>query len=347
MLKTTKRYVITTNALNAYKFRLLSLGLDWKQYNNNSILLYMHYRATGRSKDEVQPLGNVQEIEYDEKTGEFSGRLYFNPKDPFAVSVYEMYENGTMNMLSIGVEVVELSEDPELMEAGQLYATVTKAIVKEISCVDIGANAEACGVALYDASGKTITLSDKSSLQPFFQNQNSFTNPSMKITTLSAPAILTLLKLADTASEADAVQAIQSLVTLADTQAGQITTLTTEKKKAEDDLTALKTLSDNEKITTLANSGVGTKYTKDAVPGLIKLATADFETTKAHIEAMPVFKSLSDSFQDNNERDPELAELCKKTFIELFHMGKVEAVKLGAPDEYKRIYKTHYGKDPK
>lgn len=331
--------------MNAYKFRVFTEGLDWKLYFNNPIMLWMHFRASGRDEKEVKPLGNVREIEIDLKTGEVTGRLYFNDLYPYAVEVYNMYENGTMNMLSLGVEPTEWSEDPDQMEPGQLYASITKGIVKEISCVDIGANAEAYGVALYDASGSQISLSDSSAIKNLLTPQ--IQNSNMKLTTLSAPAILTLLKLSDAATESEAVQAIQKLVTLADTQAGEITTLKSEKKQAEDDLTALKTLSDNEKITTLANSGVGTKYTKDAVPGLIKLATADYDTTKAHIEAMPAFKSLSDSFQDNNERDPELTELCKKTFIELFHLGKAEAVKLGAPDEYKRIYKAHYGRDPK
>lgn len=346
MLKTTKRYVITTNAMNAYKFRLLSLGLDWKQYDNNPIMLYMHFRASGRSRDEVQPLGSVREIEYNEQTGEYTGRLYFNPKDAFAVSVYEMYENGTMNMLSIGVEVVELSEDPELMEAGQLYATVTKAIVKEISCVDIGANAEACAVALYDATGKTIMLSDKTSLQPFFSNQQ--INSNMKLVTLSAPAILTLLKLSDAATEAEAVAAIQNLVTLSDTQKTQIETLTGEKKKAEEDLDALKTLSDTQKIETLVNSGVGSKYTKDMVPHLTKLAEGNFENAKQLIEKMPVYASLADSINNGEaEKDPELEAMCKKTFLQLFHSGELETVKLKAPEDFKRIYKAHYGKEPK
>lgn len=347
MLKTTKRYVITTNAVNAYKFRLLSLGLDWSLYDNNPIMLYMHRRATGQNKDEVQPLGNVREIEYDEATGEYTGRLYFNPKDPFAVSVYEMYENGTMNMLSIGFEPVEMSEDPELMEPGQLYATITKAIVKEISCVDIGANAEACGVALYDASGKLITLSDTTTLKTFFKPLT--TVESMKITTLAAPAILIALKLDENTTEAAVFSKITDLVTLADTQGKTIQTLTQEKTKVETDLAELVKLSNAEKITALVDGAVNDrKITEGQKAKWMKLAEGDFENAKSLLDDMAGSPALDKALHTGNESgDPEMKTLAAKSYDELFLSGEIMKLQAGAPEEFKRIYKAKFGKDPK
>ncbi len=159
MLKTTKRYVITTNALNSKGFRILSEGIDWTDYNNNPILLYMHYRPTGADKNEIRAIGNVRDIQTD-SNGVVTGQLYFNDKYDFAVSIFEGYENGTYNMLSLCAQPLESSDKPEHILAGQTLPTVSKCKAKEISCIDIGSNGEAIGVELCDTAGNIIKLSD-------------------------------------------------------------------------------------------------------------------------------------------------------------------------------------------
>jgi hypothetical protein len=158
MLKTKKRYVITSNALNSQGFRILSEGIDWSEYNNNPIMLYMHYRATGQNKDEVRVIGNVRELQTD-KNGVVTGQPYFNEKYPFAVDLFNDYEAGSYNMFSLAAQPLEWSTAPEHLLPNQLLGTVIRSIAKEISCVDIGSNPEAFGAVLYDKSGSLIKLS--------------------------------------------------------------------------------------------------------------------------------------------------------------------------------------------
>ncbi len=349
MLKTTKRYVITTNAVNAYGFRVLTKGIDWSLYDGNPIMLYMHFRATGQNENEVKALGNVREIETDEN-GVVTGRLYFNDKYPFAVQMYDGYENGTYNMLSIGVHPVELSDAPELLLPGQTYPTVSKSIAKEISCVDIGANPEALGVALYDASGKIITLSDQGEKDHFFHNQIS----QMKILTLSAPAILTLLKLSDTTPEAEVFEKIKTLVTLADDQAAKIVTLSADKATAEGKVLELtKKLDDqvalvlSDKIDSLLNQAVADrKITADELPSWKELATVNL----AHVEKVIGLKAgavtVSQHLNTPSSND-KLIKLCEKTYDQLFAAGELEYVKLNDVEAYKTIYKNKFGSEPK
>jgi len=350
MLISTKRYVITTNKQNAYRFRVATAGIDWSLYYNNPIMLYMHFRATGQHEKEVKALGNVREIEIDDE-GVVTGRLYFNDKYPFAVEMYEGYENGTYNMLSIGVEPIELSDDPSVMEPGQLYATITKSIAKEISCVDIGANSEAVGVALYDASGKIITLSDKS-LEALTNNSQIF---NMKLVTLSAPAILTLLKLGDTASETEAVSAIQNLVTLSATQGTTIEQLKSDKLAIESEKTELETkLADQatvmltDKVESLVQGAVDDrKITKDEKDGYITLATSNYEQVEKILGAKTGSPTVNDRLKNSgDEKKDDLAKLCDKSYDELFESGELNQVKLASPDNYKRIFKAKFNREP-
>lgn len=159
MLKTSKRYVINTNTVNNYGYRVISEGIDQTDYNNNPIMLWMHYRPTGESRDEVLCLGSVKEIMID-KQGTMTGQPYFDDSDTFAVSIYNKYENGTYNMLSLLAQPIEASTEPKDMIDGQTGPTFTKSKLKEISCVDIGGNPKAHGVALCDANGSIIRLAD-------------------------------------------------------------------------------------------------------------------------------------------------------------------------------------------
>lgn len=333
MLKSTQRYIITTNDLNSFRFRILTDGLDWKLYKKNSILLFMHYRATGINTSEYKALGSVREIEIDDN-GVVTGRLYFNDKYPPAVEMYDAYENGTYNMLSIGVEPIELSDDPEHMLPGQCGCTVTKGIVKEISCVDIGANTEACAVVLYDPSGKMITLSDQS-LKSLIPSKTEKVN--MKLLTLSAPALLAILKLADTATEAEANMAIQNLVTLADSQATTIQTLTGEKKEADDkavkletDLAAQVKLALDGKIETLVQGAIDNrKITADQKQHFVGLAATSYDSVEKILNGMtgtPTVKSqLSEDKGDKSAM--RIAELVKLSFDVLFNNGGLAELK--------------------
>lgn len=60
-------------------------------------------------------------------------------------------------MVSAGLTIIELSDDPKYLLPGQRRMTITKSKLDEVSVVDIGANDDA--LALYNAEGSRITLS--------------------------------------------------------------------------------------------------------------------------------------------------------------------------------------------
>ncbi|MGB4774093.1 MAG: hypothetical protein WBP45_02880 [Daejeonella sp.] len=354
MLKTTKRYVITTNGINAFGFRVLSEGIDLSLYENNPLMLWMHFRAVGHKKDEVLPLGNVKEIQVD-SNGVMTGRLYFDDKDKFAVSIYEKYENGTLNMLSLGTQPIDVSDNPDNLLPGQSGPTVMKSVLKEISCVDIGANPEAYAVALYDANDKLITLSDDSIRALILTKQKT----EMKLIHLSAPAILALLKLpAETATEAEATAAIQNLVTLADQQNAKIESLKAEKKTADETAAGLQTkldeqvkLANTAKIETLVQGAVDArKITAGQKAEFVKLAEGNFESVEKLLNGMAgaatVQATLAAGGSVTDAQKEELVTLTKLSFNELFNSGKLEKLKAADPETYKAKYKEKFGKEP-
>ncbi len=186
MKRTTKRYVITTGAVNCYGYRILTDGVDYTQYQNNPVLLWMHIRADGNNKNQILPLGRMVEIRREGDA--LTGQPEFDENDSFAMSVFNKYENGTLNMLSLGAKSVETSEDPQYMLPGQTNPTVIRCKVTDISAVDIGGNDQAKAVQLYDANGREIALS-QGSITSFLQlakkgDQLANSNPQHKQSTI-------------------------------------------------------------------------------------------------------------------------------------------------------------------
>ncbi|MBR4962950.1 MAG: HK97 family phage prohead protease, partial [Muribaculaceae bacterium] len=147
--------VISTSAVNSYGFRVLTEGIDTTQFERNPILLWMHNRPMRGTKDEVLPLGRVENLR---KEGDkLIGSLVFDSADEFAKQIESKWQNGIIKMVSAGLEVISTDESPELMLPGQTGTTITKSKLKEVSVVDIGANDDA--LALYHR-GEMLLLSD-------------------------------------------------------------------------------------------------------------------------------------------------------------------------------------------
>ena len=141
----TKRVRISNESLNSYGTRVLTAGMNVDQYNRNPVLLYMHQRG--------QVIGCVKDlrVEGDEVTGE----LVFDEATELSQRCKKQYEFGSLKMVSVGIDVQELSEDPKLLVQGQTCPTITKSKLFEVSLVDIGANDDAI---VLQKDGKRIEL---------------------------------------------------------------------------------------------------------------------------------------------------------------------------------------------
>lgn len=146
-----KEAIISTERVNSYGSRVKTDGIDYSQYEKNPILLFMHRR--GRKED--MPIGIMTNLRVE------NGILYGTPKFDDDTederNISKKWDRGTLRMLSAGLDVLEWSEAPEMLMAGQTRPTVTKSKLIEVSVVDIGSNDDALQVGLYH-DGKLLTL---------------------------------------------------------------------------------------------------------------------------------------------------------------------------------------------
>ena len=141
-----KEAIISTERVNSYGSRVITAGIE-----KNPVLLYMHRR--GRRED--MPIGIMTNIR--EENGILYGTPKFDDDTEDERNISKKWERGTLRMLSAGLDVLEWSEEPEMLMAGQTRPTVTKSKLIEVSVVDIGSNDDALQVGLYH-DGKLLTL---------------------------------------------------------------------------------------------------------------------------------------------------------------------------------------------
>ena len=129
----TKRVRISNERLNSYGTRVLTSGLNIEQYNRNPVLLYMHQRG--------QVIGLVKDLRVE--GADVTGELVFDEATELSRRCKQQWEFGSLKMVSVGIDIIEMSESPEHLVPGQTSATITKSKLFEVSLVDIGANADA------------------------------------------------------------------------------------------------------------------------------------------------------------------------------------------------------------
>lgn len=321
MAKSTKRFIISTSALNSQGFRLLTSGAVLDSFNKNPLLLWNHQRPSGNSTDQVLPIGHWEDIEIN--GDEISGVPVFDKTDDFAMKIFNKVENGTIKMASAGAKILETSDDPKLILPGQTKETATKWELLEASICDIGSNPESLVVALYDNSETIITLSN-SLITPL-----KMTDPEKKVETTDTEK--------------------QELAKLNET----IKNLEEENKKLKEQIEASAKLAETEKIANLVNTAISErKFTEAEKPHYEKLAAADFETTKALIASLQSDVSLENRFSQNTQKEAaataRVEELSKKSGDELFMTpGAFAYLKEHSPEVYKLKYKEKFGVEPR
>ncbi|MCD8177301.1 MAG: hypothetical protein LUE98_07715 [Tannerellaceae bacterium] len=161
-----KRLIWTDESLNCYGFWLLTEGGDLSDFKKNPIMLYNHHRTWSGKTDEILPIGVWED--YKVEGGVITGSPRFDLKDDFAKKIAGKVEGGFLKACSVGIRILEVSEDPKYLKPGQTRPTVVKWKLKEVSIVDIPVNPNAAGIVLYDANDNVITLSESgnSSLLP-------------------------------------------------------------------------------------------------------------------------------------------------------------------------------------
>lgn len=189
-----KRVRISNESLNSYGTRIMTAGLDITQYQRNPVLLYMHQRGT--------VIGFVKDIRKED--GEVTGELAFDEASPESIRVKKQFEFGSLKMVSAGIDILELSEDPSFLVQGQTRPTVTRSKLVEVSVVDIGSNDDAL---VLSKDGARLELGkDGTSPLPLIGNKPHKQEQHMELTQLALE-----LGLPATATEAEVKAKIAEL----------------------------------------------------------------------------------------------------------------------------------------
>jgi hypothetical protein len=149
-----KEVVISNSKLNDRGTRVLTSGIDIKQYQRNPVLLWQHSRPYRGTKDEVLPIGKIDNLRIDGDS--LIGTPVFDEGDEFAKQIKAKWDAGFLKMVSAGIDIIETSEDITLMVPGQRRATITKSKLYEVSIVDIGSNDDAI---VFYKEGKRLNMS--------------------------------------------------------------------------------------------------------------------------------------------------------------------------------------------
>lgn len=133
----TYDFIVNTESVNSYGYRVLTDGIATEQYMRNPVVLYGHNRGSNGS----EVIGRTTALRKEE--GKLIATVEFDEKDEFAQKVAGKVERGFVRMASLYAEITATSVAPEHLAEGQTLETVTACKMIELSIVDIGGNDDA------------------------------------------------------------------------------------------------------------------------------------------------------------------------------------------------------------
>lgn len=198
----------------------------------------------------------------------------FDEKDPFAVQMKTKFHEGILNAASLGIRVIEWSDEDSLIKKGQSNMTVKACQLIEISLVDIPSNPNA--IALYEDGNDTLLLggdlakSETSAIVPKINKKN--------IPVMFNKEVLLSLGLPPDATQQQVESAIQLNVANSKAQADRMAELEQQQKQ--------------DKAERLIDDAIAQgKLVLGDREHLLKLALGDYETTKAFLDKKTAYKS--------------------------------------------------------
>lgn len=308
-----KRVRITNDSLNSYGFRVLTDGLDVMQYNRNPVLLNMHERGN--------VIGYVKDLKVE--NNEVTGELMFDCASELSQRCKKQFEFGSLRMVSAGLEILETSEDPDLLVPGQTRPTITKSKLFEVSVVDVGANDDAL---VLHKDGKRVTLGRDGECDLPLLNNN---NKNQKTEEMENKTIALQLGLPETATEAEISAKFAELKQLKEENASLL--------KEKETLALVN-------ITNLVTQAIAEKRLEEKDKDQFvelgkKIGAEELEKT---LKAMHPAVKLS-SVLGHQGGAPAGEQ--KYTKLSEVPADQIATLRADNPEEYKQLYKAEYGID--
>ena len=314
------QFIINTENVNSYGYRILTDGIDYKQYMRNPVVLFMHERGVNAYKGS-EVIGRCTRL-YKEGTT-LIAEVEFDEQDDFAKKIAGKVERGYIRMASMFAEIKEVSTEPQHLLEGQVYETVTACKLVEISIVDIGGNDNALKLS---KDGKP------------FQLKKIVTNTSNN---MDIKVIALALGMGENVKEEAVLSALHNLKTA--------------KEKAEAEIVALKktiTATRTAEATTLVDKAISLGLIPEALKkSQLKQFEADFDGQKAVLSKLVADKEAENTQQEkaNTVREVVLGAGAKPTstadesfdYLQKKNPAKLRLIRDKEPEEYARLAKEY------
>lgn len=314
------QFIINTENVNSYGYRILTDGIDYAQYMRNPVVLFMHERGVNAYKGS-EVIGRCTRL-YKEGTT-LIAEVEFDEQDEFAKKIAGKVERGYIRMASMYAEIKEVSTEPQHLLEGQVYETVTACKLVEISIVDIGGNDNALKLS---KDGKP------------FQLKKIVTNTSNN---MDIKVIALALGMGENVKEEAVLSALHNLKIA--------------KENAEAEIVALKkTISDTRtaEATTLVDKAISLGLIPEALKkSQLKQFEADFDGQKAVLSKLIADKETENTQQSQSKavREVVLGAGTKPTnianesfdYLQKHNPAKLRFIRDKEPEEYARIAKEY------
>jgi len=342
MAKLDIDFILLDESVVMYGFRALMMGAQLEAFKQNPVMLLMHARAESSYSRAVAehelPIGKWYDIRVE--GDKLLAKPDFDDDDEFAVKIQKKVEKGYLKGASIWIDPIAATDEEALMLPGQLGPTITKWGLFEASIVDIPNCKNA--LAIRNSAGKKIALhagDENEEITSYLKN--------LIPNNMDKKLMATKLGLSENATDVEISNKLAAVLG----DAGKVTEITAEVVKLKGDKVELETKLSNlekaatqTKIESLVDGAItGKKLAAGDREKYIKLATADFETTKEVIEGMKAFESVESKLAVGGDGgNLELAELMKLSGRELYMQGKFEKLKAISLESFKLKYKDYY-----
>lgn len=323
-------FVLHDETVNTYGFRMLTSGANLEEFRKNPVILLNH-------KDWELPIGRWENIRIEGM--QILADALFDEKDDVAVKIADKVEGGFLRMASMGAwPPEEVSDAEELKLPGQTLPTVTRWTAREASIVTIGANHNA--LVLFDRqTGKPLDLTDASTVIRLMDRLNHTKNDSNMDNTLKE-----ILKLQDSAQDAEVIGAVKQLIENHDRLARENQELKEAAARAE---TERKEARHAEAVRLVDAAIADGRIHAAGKEAYLKLFDADFENARAMLDAIPRRQSVTGRIREGERlQATELSDLTDKSWNELDKAGRLVELKDKAPELYREKFKAEFGTEP-
>lgn len=314
-------FLVSDESINRYGYRILSAGLDVKQFLRNPVMYDAH--GMGESRGEV--IGRWENLRL--QGTEWLADAVFDKDSKRGQEIACKVENNFIRMASIGTNPIEVSDDPLHLLEGQERPTVTKSELLEISIVSRGGNDNALRLS---AEGEVSGLDKTLPLIQLSEKKRKLINTDK----MSLKTIAIALGLEADATEVVILSAIKDVVK-------KEKTATEEANQFKTDLSAQQ----EAEAISLVDRAVVKGLIPETLKGMqLSAFGMDHEGSKAKLEALllkaPAGSAATESNQKLTDHVASLSATGPITpeqsfdYLQKKEPKKLASIKLEAPEEY-------------